>query len=184
MANQGSFFQLVRAVACLSPILLATSLGFTKDAKADLSLKDLNGKRVRLRDYAGKIVVLNFWATWCGPCREEMPRLQRAEKEFDGVIFIGVSLDDNKTKSRIPDFVREHAIDFPIWVGATADDLDRLDMGPAVPATAFIDADGRIVARVEGEVRDEEIKERIEWLLHGESGTAPQPRVVHLEKEK
>ena len=104
---------------------------------------------MRLREYQGKIVVLNFWATWCGPCREEMPRLAEAEKEYGprGVIFLGASLDDDKTKKNIAGFVRDHEIDFPIWVGASADDLDRLSMGPAVPATAFIDQDGRIVAR-------------------------------------
>ena len=90
---------------------MPTPNGYAKDPpKADLSLKDLTGKRVRLREYQGKIVVLNFWATWCGPCREEMPRLAEAEKEYGphGVIFLGASLDDNKTQNNIAGFVRDH----------------------------------------------------------------------------
>ncbi len=173
--------------ACLVALLAAIPFASAKDPdKADLSLRDMTGKKMRLRDYQGKTVVLNFWATWCGPCREEMPRLVRAEKEYGsrGVVFVGVSLDDDKTKGKIAGFVQEHGIDFPIWVGATGDDLDKLKMGPAVPATAFINPEGRIVARVEGEIRDEEIKERLDWLTQGQTGPAPQARVVHLDNEK
>jgi len=171
-------------------VTMALSLyppGYARDSgKADLSLKDLNGKHVHLRDYQGKVVVLNFWATWCGPCREEMPRLAAAEKEYgpQGVVFLGVSLDDDKSQGKIPEFVREHDINFPIWVGANGDDLDRLNMGPAVPATAFINPEGRIVARVLGEIRPAELKERLDWLTQGQTGPAPQAKVVHLDENE
>jgi thiol-disulfide isomerase/thioredoxin len=167
-------------------LLFPTPHGYAKSpSKADLSLRDLKGNRVHLRDYQGKIVVLNFWATWCGPCREEMPRLVDAEKEYGprGVVFVAASLDDDKSQTKIPDFLRDHQIAFPIWTGASGDDLDRLEMGPAVPATAFIDQEGRIVARVSGEIRPDEIKERLDWLTQGQTGPAPQPRVVHLDEK-
>jgi thiol-disulfide isomerase/thioredoxin len=157
---------------------------FAKDPpKADLSLKGLDGKRVQLRDFRGKVVVLNFWATWCGPCREEMPRLVGAEQRYQayGIVFLGASLDEPKTQGKIAQFIHDNQIDFPIWVGATAEDLDRLDMGPAVPATAFISPEGRIVARVSGEIRPEELKERLDWLTQGQVGPPPKARVVHLE---
>lgn len=167
----------------LMTLLAPPSSVYAKDPpKAELSLKNLYGKQVHLRDLRGNIVVLNFWATWCGPCRDEMPRLVEAERQYKlrGIIFLGASLDDVNAQETVAGFVRDHQIDFPIWMGATADDLDKLDMGPAVPATAFIDPEGHIVARVSGEIRPEELKERLDWLTKGQVGPLPKARVVHL----
>ena len=146
-------------------------------------MKDAAGQKVRLRDLRGKPVVLNFWATWCVPCNAEMPMLVDMEKQYAarGVVFIGASLDDAKTKTRIPVFLSEHGVGFPVWYGATADDLDQLKLGEAVPATAFLDAEGRIVARILGQARPEEVKERLDWLTGGQSTPAPPPLVKHLE---
>ena len=170
----------------MRPVVLATmaaALAVCADApKVDLTLQDGGGQKVRLRDLRGKPVVLNFWATWCGPCNAEMPLLVEMEKQYGSrVAFIGASLDDSKTKAKIPAFVAEHKVVFPIWYGATADDLDKLKLGNAAPATAFLDAEGRIVARILGQVRSEEVKERLDWLTGDRSGPAPQALIKHLE---
>ena len=151
--------------------------------KVDLMLKGVDGQRARLRDYRGKIVVLNFWATWCGPCNAEIPMLVEAEKEYAsrGVVFVAASLDDAKTKRNIPDFISKYDIKFPVWTDATGDDLAKLGMGEAVPATAFLDQEGHILARVLGQMRKEEMKERLDWLTGDRTGPAPQPVVRHLE---
>jgi len=151
--------------------------------KADLTLKDMNGQRVRLRDYRGKIVVLNFWATWCGPCKAELPLLVEAEKDYSsrGVVFLAASLDDEKTRRQVPAFISAHQLSFPVWLGATGDDLAKLGMGEAVPATAFLDQEGHIVARVLGQLRKEEVKERLEWLTGDRTAPAPPAVVKHLE---
>lgn len=110
--------------------------------------------------------------------------LVEAEKAYSsrGVVFIAASLDEVKTKPAIPAFIAKYEVRFPVWLGATANDLDRLQMGPAVPATAFIDAEGRIVARVWGQMREDEMKERLEWLAGPKTGTPPPALVKHLEK--
>ncbi len=171
-------------IRILGLILAAAVLSGAKDPpKAELALKNLDGQRVRLSDLRGKNVVLNFWATWCVPCNTEMPLLVEAEKTYGsrGVVFVGASLDDGKTRKQVPEFVSKYQVTFPVWLGATADDLDRLGMGPAVPATAFLDREGRIVSRVWGQIREEELKERIEWLA-GPQTAPPPPFVKHLSK--
>ena len=147
-----------------------------------LVLKDASGQRVRLSDYRGKVVALNFWATWCGPCRHEIPLLVEMEKEYGSrnVVFVGASLDDARTSGQIPDFVARYGIKYPIWYGATGDDVARLGLGGAVPDTVFLDQEGQIVARVLGQIRKEEIKERLDWLLGERTGTAPEALVKHL----
>ena len=152
-----------------------------KPRAADLTLRDLNGKRVRLQDHRGQIVVLNFWATWCAPCKREMPLLVATEREYGsrGVAFIGASLDDWKTRKNVPKFVNEYQVSFPVWVGTTGDDLVKLGMEDGLPATAFVDQDGRIVARVLGEISKGELIERLEWLLGNRAPPAPLELVRH-----
>jgi thiol-disulfide isomerase/thioredoxin len=143
----------------------------------------MNGKKVRVSDLRGKIVVLNFWATWCLPCRTEMPMLVEAEKEYAsrGVVFVAVSLDDRQTRPKIPEFVDQFKIGFPVWVGGSIMDLEDLKLGQALPATAFVDREGRIVARVLGQVPRNELYERLDWLTGDRSGSPPNPLVRHAD---
>ena len=164
--------------------LMLPLYGASKEpAKAELNLKDLNGQKVRLRDLRGKAVVLNFWATWCGPCKAELPMLVDAAKDYGsrGVVFVAVSLDDEKTKQLVPAFVSAHQIGFPVWLGATGDDLGKLGMGEAVPATAFLEQDGHIFSRILGQLRQEDLKARLDWLTGDKTGTPPEALVKHLE---
>src|SRR5579872_5444944 len=141
-----------RSLVIATLIALPLSAAPKELPKAELNLKDISGQRVRLRDYRGKVVVLNFWATWCGPCKAELPMLVEAAAEYGsrGVVFLAASLDDEKTKQLVPAFVSEHHIGFPVWLGATDDDLAKLGLGEAVPATAFLDQEGHIQARILG----------------------------------
>jgi thiol-disulfide isomerase/thioredoxin len=168
------------AICAAIPLLVAGAP--KKSAPANLTLIDTDGKKVHLKDYRGKIVVLNFWATWCGPCKEEMPMFVAVEREWGakGIVFIGASLDERAGQKAIPEFVKKFQIDFPIWKGATGDDLGRLEMGEAVPATAFLDEDGMIFARVQGEIKKDELVERLKWITGDRKGPAPNPLVRNL----
>lgn len=178
-----------RTARCASlAALFAVSLTAAAPERAgadepDLKLQDLKGHQVRLRDLRGSLLVLHFWATWCPPCGAEMPLLAAAHERYGprGVAFLAASLDDRSTRKAVPAFVaRQHLDLLPVYLGATADDLAAFDLGIAIPATAFIDRDGRVVARILGQVRDGEIAERLEWLLGDRSGPPPPALVTHL----
>lgn len=182
---------MLRKICCTIAIVLlsliptrpATAAGAEKPAV--LTLKDQQGTKTKLSDLHGKIVVLNFWATWCGPCDAEMPMLVKTANSYAGknVVFIGVSEDSAETMSKIAPYVTKLQIAYPIWVGATDEDMKRLHMGIAVPCTAFLDEDGIIRARILGQMRPGEVEERVDWLLRKQQGTAPAPLVTHLDKQ-
>jgi thiol-disulfide isomerase/thioredoxin len=163
-------------------LLAAVNLTAGDKKPCDLKLHDLSGNKVQLRDYRGKPVVLNFWATWCGPCREELPMLVEAEKTWaaKGVTFIAVSLDDHKTIGAVPGFAAKFRVGFPVWVGASTGDLDRLRLGQGVPDTVFVDETGVIIARVLGEIRRPELDQRLEWLTGDRKGLPPPALVNHM----
>jgi thiol-disulfide isomerase/thioredoxin len=159
--------------------------GERPEKPASLTLKDMHGTKVRLSDLRGKIVVLNFWATWCGPCNAEMPMLMAAAKSYEGknVVFVGASVDSNETQGKVTGFVHNLGIEYPIWVGATDEDTKRLQLGNEVPGTAFLDEEGIVRARILGQMRPGEIEERVDWLSHARQGSAPPATVRHLEKQ-
>jgi thiol-disulfide isomerase/thioredoxin len=164
-------------------LCLIGAILFAVDKKpSDLTLLDLSGQKVRLRTYRGKIVVLNFWATSCGPCREEMPMLVDAAKTWaaKGVTFIAVSLDDDKTKKDIAAFIERYHVDFPVWTGASADDLDKFRMGEGIPDTAFLDENGVVFSRVLGEIHRPELDERLVWLTGDRKSAPPSALIRHM----
>ena len=152
-------------------------------SKADLNAKTIEGQSARLKDLRGKFVVLNFWATWCTPCREEMPMLVRiAEANTNrDLLFIAVAVDDQKTRGGVSAAAKEYGIPFPVWTGANGDDLFKISKGEAVPATVFLDRDGTVQASVSGQIREQELRLRIEWLTGDRSGAKPPLFVSHVK---
>ena len=171
---------MIGALACA--VFAASVATAAKDKDhPELSLKDLSGAKHSIADYRGKVLVLNFWATWCGPCREELPMLGAVEKQYAsrGVVFIEASLDDKKGEKKVPTFLAKERVDFPVWIGADPATLKKLDLGKIIPATLVIDRDGKAIARLLGEARHDELTARLDWILAGEVGAAPVAVVTH-----
>lgn len=134
---------------------------------AELVLKDLSGVEQRLSAYRGRIVVLNFWATYCVPCRKEMPDLAAIQNKYAalGVQVIGAAADDAGSLAAVKQFVKDTKLNFPVWLGASADDMLRLGLGSALPGTVVIGRDGKIVRSIRGVIKPAELKKQLESLL-------------------
>jgi thiol-disulfide isomerase/thioredoxin len=141
----------------------------------NLDLKDLHGQAQKLASLRGQIVVVNFWATWCGPCQEELPRLSKLAESYSGknVRFIAVSIDAAKDRAKIQPALEKANVTLETWVGANTDTLAGFGLGEIVPGTAILDEHGEIIARVMGEAREEDVRTVVDWLLSDRSGPAP-----------
>jgi thiol-disulfide isomerase/thioredoxin len=144
----------------------------------DLTLTNLDGTAHSLAEYRGKIVVLNFWATWCLPCREEMPMLSRLAAKYNEkeVAFLAASIDDAQTQPKIAHFLLKKKITLAVFTGATADTLKQLQLGEIVPATLILDRDGTPAFWIEGEASKKDISSRLDWLLS--QRTSKQPKTL------
>jgi thiol-disulfide isomerase/thioredoxin len=174
-----------RLIAIGFCLLLGTA-GFAGQATADLSWQDTQGKSQSLADYKGKIVVLNFWATWCVPCQHEMPLLAEMQKKYEekGIAVLGASVDDEKSQNLIQPFAEKNKISFPLLQGASTEQMQKLQLGEAIPATAFFDADGKLVGRVLGELDKSGLEKRLEWMLGNHQGKAPPEFVNGFRKKR
>jgi peroxiredoxin len=115
----------------------------SNQAAPDFTLTDLSGKSISLSDLKGKVIFVNFWATWCGPCRHEIPDFIEFYKENKdkGVVILGVSVD--KSVNKVRDFVDDNGINYPIAM-ATDDMVKDYKPGKFIPTTIIIDSDGMI----------------------------------------
>jgi thiol-disulfide isomerase/thioredoxin len=152
--------------------VLAPSLAEREAAKLigqqrELTLKDLAGVDQNLAALKGRIVILNFWATYCIPCRKEMPDLAAIQNEFAafGVQVVGVNTDSAEDRNKVLQFVKETKLNFPIWVGGSAEHMLRFGLGTALPGTVVIGRDGRVAKIISGVVDQALLRKEIEALL-------------------
>jgi thiol-disulfide isomerase/thioredoxin len=173
----------------MAKVLAITVLLLLPSAKAqeatDISWHDTRGNVQSISRYKGKIVVLNFWATWCVPCRHEMPMLAEMQRKYadQGLVVLGGSVDDVTTEPQIQPYGEKSKISFPLLVGATSEQMKQMQLGESIPATAFFDADGKLVGRVLGELNKSELQHRIEWMLGKHKGTEPPAFVNGFENK-
>jgi peroxiredoxin len=135
-------------------------------AKLDFTVKDMNGAEVKLADYKGKVILLNYWATWCGPCKVEIPDLVALQNQFrdQGLIVLGVSQDDDPETLR--GFAGTYKMNYPVLVGRDKPEL--LDaQGPlwGIPTSYLIGRDGTICTKHLGPASKEDFEREIKALL-------------------
>jgi thiol-disulfide isomerase/thioredoxin len=135
--------------------------------EVELKLKDLSGIEQSLSLLKGRIVILNFWATYCVPCRKEMPDLAAIQNDYAalGVQVIGASADEMEDRAKVLQFIQETKINFPVWVGATPTDMMRFGVGTALPGTIVIGKDGRVAKVISGVVNQADLKKQIDVML-------------------
>ena len=131
-----------------------------------LALRDLDGGLHRLPDYRGKVVLINFWATWCGPCRDEMPSIQRLKEKLAGKPFAVLAVNLDEPESRIRNFLSQMKVDFTILLDPERKVAKAWD-ARILPASYIVGADGRVRYSLVGEINwdNEHIVGRIAELL-------------------
>jgi thiol-disulfide isomerase/thioredoxin len=154
-----------KAVVIFLFILLPqVSMGQSTQAPV-LALRDLRGRTIRLSDYKGKVVLINFWATWCPPCRAEMPNLIKWQREYHskGLQVIGVTYPPTEA-SEVRQFIRSINVNYPVVLGSK-ETKALFDGGETLPYTVVIDRDGVVRDRIEGIILDEEFEQKVKPLL-------------------
>lgn len=135
-------------------------------AKLDYVLKNLDDAPVRLSDYKGKVVLLDFWATWCGPCKVEIPGFIELQNQYgkDGLQILGVSVDD--TIDKLKPYAAEMKMNYPVLQGLGHDDLhDEYGLMLGIPVSVIISRDGKLCARHAGLTSKETFEAQIKALL-------------------
>jgi peroxiredoxin len=136
-----------------------------KPAPLNYTVKDMNGESVHLASYKGKIILLNFWATWCPPCKVEIPDLIELQEQYkDDIVVLGFSVDD--TAEQLKPFAEEYRMNYPILVGLGHENIQEA-YGPmwGIPVTIIIDRDGTIAKKQSGIRSKEQIEREIKALL-------------------
>jgi thiol-disulfide isomerase/thioredoxin len=156
---------LATITATLLVALSSLVLGQGEKLAPKLELKDVEGRVLRLSDYKGKVVLLNFWATWCAPCRAEMPDLVKWQREYKnkGLQVIGVTYPPEEL-AEVLEFIKSIKVNYPVALGEEQTKA-MFDKGENLPVTVVIDKKGMICEVIQGIIFPEEFEQKVKPLL-------------------
>ena len=130
-----------------------------------LTLRDLRGSPHSLSDYAGQIVLVNLWATWCPPCEAEMPVFQRFYEEHRLEGFVVVAINDGESAAQVEAFVVKHDLTFPVWLDPTYEATDRAFKTANLPTSYVIDRGGRVKLEWIGAINELTLEKTVASLI-------------------
>jgi len=125
----------------------------------DFQLQNLDGKTVALKDFRGKTVLLNFWASWCSPCRAEMPYLQQIYEEWSDREFVLLTVNIGESPARVKEFLETNNLSLPVFLDAKKNVAQKYNV-TAIPTSFFVDKNGIIQAKIIGAFPSKETIER------------------------
>lgn len=156
-------------VAAIGYTVYVTATGGSKkvvkegDQAPNFVLTDLNGKKHQLSDYKGQGVLLNFWGTWCPPCKKEMPALNEAYKAFEDKGVQVISINIAQSDFEVRDFVSSYGLDFPMTIDQTKSVMRAYNVDQ-LPATFLIDSNGKIKCILTYGITEKEFKQYMESI--------------------
>lgn len=131
---------------------------------ADFTLRDLSGKSVSLSSFKGKVVLVNFWATWCLPCQKEMPEIEKIYKELGpkGFVVLSISADDARTSSQVKPLIMKNGYTYPVLLDTQTSVVSQYNPAKTLPYSVLIDRQGRVSQIHSGYNPGDEVKIRAE----------------------
>ena len=155
---------LVLVVGCSGPGE-AVPQGINQGAQArDFSLESLDGSNVSLGDYEGSVVLVNLWATWCSPCRAEIPDLEAAYQEYEGEGFVILGVNIEEPKETVAPFVQEFEMSYPVLLDKNGE-LMKIYRAQGLPMSFIVDVDGVIQVRHMGYLTGDQLESYLANLL-------------------
>lgn len=168
------WFKGMQAVALMG-FMAMSGLAHAGEAASDFTLRDIDGVAVSLSELKGNVVVMSFWATWCGPCKEEMPHLQKmyGELKDKGLTVLSISTDDARSASKVKPFIKKNGYTFPVLLDRDSTVIGTYNPAKTLPYTVVVDRNGGIAQRHSGfnPGDEEELRHLVDSLLAG--GDAP-----------
>jgi peroxiredoxin len=169
MSENYNGFKIMKRIAMmmiltLTLVLAGCSGGIDKGNPApDFTLTDLQGNNVTLSQYKGKNIYLNFWASWCGPCKDELPDIEKIHQEYKDKDLVVLTVNPGEEKEIVKKFIEDQKYTFPVLLDSKMD-VARLYKTNDIPVSLFINKEGTIVFKKVGLMTGEEMKKAVDSL--------------------